>query len=107
MSDGEATLLTAAGTISGVVPSWFLSRKYLLKSGAHLEDALRPLAGDRRRLLQITNSLARVLQQAGIGLPVFDAAGDLVGIAIKGSDRAAGASDSPRSSAASTPPATR
>ena len=86
MSDGSAILLTAAGTLVGVVlgavPSWYFLRRYYLRGGSDLDAALRPLAGHDQKLLQAVNTLGRMLEQADIGKPSYDAAGNLTGVVI-------------------------
>jgi hypothetical protein len=86
MSDGKAILLNLvfmlSGVVLGAVPSWYFSRRYYLKSGSDLDTALRPLAGDAQKLLQATNTLGRMLEQAGIGKPSYDREGNLIGVAI-------------------------
>lgn len=83
MSDGSAILLTAAGTLAGVVlgavPSWYFSRRYYLKSGTDLDAALRPFAGNDQKLLQAVGCM---LEQSGIGKPTYDAAGNLTGVVV-------------------------
>jgi hypothetical protein len=89
MSDGQAILLTAAataiGAALGAVASWYFSRKYYLTSGTDLDAALRPLAGNDQKLIQATNAIARMLEQAGIGKPSYDSADNLTGVVISGS----------------------
>ncbi len=89
MSDGATILLTAVGTgigvILGAVPSWYFSRWYYLKSGTDLDAALRPLAGDTQKALQALSTVGRMLEQAGIGHPNYDAAGNLTGVVIEAS----------------------
>jgi hypothetical protein len=86
MSDQSAILLTAAGTIAGVVlgavSSWYFSRRYYLKSGTDLDAALLPLAGDAQKALQAANTVGRMLEQAGIGKATRDAAGNLTGLVV-------------------------
>ena len=96
MSDGSAILLTAAGTLVGVVlgavPSWYFSRRYYLRGGSDLDAALRPLAGDDQKLLQATNAVGRMLEQAGIGKPSYDQAGNITGIVVTATAHARGSS---------------
>ena len=80
MSDGNAILLTIAGTAIGSAASWFISRRYYLRSGTDLDAALR-LVADR----QGVNALARMFKQAGIGKANYDAAGNLTGIVMEAS----------------------
>lgn len=64
--------------------SWYITWLYYRKSGVDLDSALKPLANDQRKLLQATNALGRMLEQAGIGKPTFDESGNLTGIIIFG-----------------------
>jgi len=82
MSDSASIILTIASTAVGSTASWFISRWYYRRSGSDLDAALRPLAGDNQKLLQATNALGRMLEQAGIGKPSYDATGNLTGVVI-------------------------
>jgi hypothetical protein len=88
MSDQSAILLTAAGTLAGVVlgavPSWYFSRRYYLKSGTDLDTALRRLEGNHQRQLQAVSAVGRMLEREGIGKPTYDAAGNLTGVVVTG-----------------------
>jgi hypothetical protein len=84
MSDAASILLTVASTAVGSAASWFISRWYYRQSGSDLDSALQPLTGDQRKLLQATNALGRMLEQAGIGKPTFDEAGNLTGVVVFG-----------------------
>ena len=92
MSDGSAILLTIASTAVGSAASWFISRWYHLRSGSDLDAALRPLAGDNQKLLQATNAVGRMLEQAGIGKPSYDQAGNITGIVVTATAHARGSS---------------
>lgn len=85
MTDRATILLTIASTAVGSAASWFISRRYYRRSGSDLDAALRPLAGDNQKLLQATNTLGRMLKQAGLGEPSWDAAGNLIGLVIRAS----------------------
>jgi hypothetical protein len=108
MSDGASILLTIAGTgigaAIGAIASWHFSRTYYLRSGTDLDAALRPLAGDSGKQLQALAAIARMLEQAGIGKPAFDAAGNLTGVVITGALRAVAGSDGFRAVGTCTPP---
>jgi hypothetical protein len=83
MSDGSAFLLNIATTGVSCFATWYCSRWFYLRSGPDLDAALRPIAGDNQKLLQATNAIARMLEQAGIGHPTYDAAGNLTGVLIR------------------------
>jgi hypothetical protein len=84
MSDGASILLTIAGTAAGAVASWFTSRWYYRRSGSDLDAALRPLMGNDQQMIQALNALGRMLEQASIGKPTYDAAGNLTGVVVTG-----------------------
>ncbi len=91
MSDGSAILLTAAGTlvgvVLGVVPSWYFSRRYYLRGGSDLDAALHPLVGNDQKTLQALNAIGRILEQNGQGTFSRDEAGHITGIVITASAR--------------------
>src|SRR3954447_19529295 len=74
MSDGASIRLTIAITAVGSAASWLISRWYYRQSGSDLDAALQPLAGDSQKQLQGLAAIGRMLEQAGIGKPTFDAA---------------------------------
>jgi len=82
MSDGASLLLSLGTMVGGAAASWFISRWYYCRSGFDLDEALRPLSGNNQKLLQATTALAHMLEQAGIGKPTYDAAGNLTGVVV-------------------------
>jgi hypothetical protein len=89
----SSIIFTLIGVVLGALPSWYFSRMYYLKSGTDLDAALQPLAGDQRKLLQATNTVGRMLEQAGLGKPTYDEAGNMIGIAIVAAVRFEATSD--------------
>jgi hypothetical protein len=65
---------------------------YYRKAGTDLDAALRPIAGDAQKSLQAVSILGRVLEQSGTGKLTYDAAGNLTGLVVTGTGRAAGSS---------------
>jgi hypothetical protein len=85
---GLSVLLTAIG----VIASWFISRWYYRRSGYDLDAMLSPLAGNHQKLLQATNAVGRMLEQAGIGKPTYDEAGNISGNIVTATAHARGSS---------------
>jgi hypothetical protein len=83
MSVGASILLAIATTALGVLATWFFAWLYFRKSSSDF----RHLAGNHQKLLQAVNTLGRILEQAGIGHPTYDGAGNLTGIVITASLR--------------------
>jgi len=69
MSVGASILLAIATTALGVLATWFFAWLYFRKSSSDF----RHLAGNHQKLLQAVNTLGRILEQAGIGHPTYDA----------------------------------
>ena len=80
MNDDASILIAIGSTAVGSIASWFTSRWYYRRSSSDLDNALRPLAGNDRQLIQATNAIAHMLDQAGLGKPTYDAAGNLPAI---------------------------
>ncbi len=79
-------------TVIGVVASWFISRWYYRRSEYDLDAMLRPLAGNHEKLLQATNAVGRMLEQAGIGKTTYDEAGSISGNIVTATAHARGSS---------------
>ena len=83
MSDGSAILLlSAASTIVGAALSAVVSRFFYLKAGSDLDAALRSLKGNHQMQIQALTAIGRMLEQSGMGKPIYDAAGNLTGVTI-------------------------
>jgi type II secretory pathway component PulJ len=77
-----AILFAIVLTIVSIAATWWFAWYYYVKANEATDRAMEASAGDVQKLLRATNTLGRMLQQAGIGEPTFDADGNLTGIVL-------------------------